>query len=161
MTMCRHSRNPEFYFGAQIQINLNQWFYSSANYYYYILVDSKLQKKPVLQSLLFLANWVKVKDLLVFHTQSFQGIFNLISLGYQNRLLEPRLLWVSIWKIQRNSWQTFFQSYMNFQLVFAYPLVRTKQRCRNFWPYEHFGVNLCYKQWLFDIYFGELINENI
>ena len=24
MTMCRHSRNPEFYFGAQIQINLNQ-----------------------------------------------------------------------------------------------------------------------------------------
>ena len=161
MTMCRHSRNPEFYFGAQIQINLNQWFYSSANYYYYILVDSKLQKKPVLQSLLFLANWVKVKDLLVFHTQSFQGIFNLISLGYQNRLLEPRLLWVSIWKIQRNSWQTFFQSYMNFQLVFAYPLVRTKQRCRNFWPDEHFGVNICYKQWLFDLYFGELIYENI
>ena len=44
------------------------------------------------------------------------------------------------YKIQRNSWQTFFQSYMNFQLVFAYPLVRTKQRCANFWSGEHFSV---------------------
>ena len=48
--------------------------------------------------------------------------------GASSSKLSTRLLWDSSARIQRNSWQTFFQSCSIFHLMFAYPLVEQNGR---------------------------------